>query len=741
MSRCEICNRFFLTGNSKIRVDNGSLVHETCLFSYRRISSQIADKSVPSSYASGIKNSSVSNFKPRIFQVFNDIYNNAWFCGRRVKPTTKISSFDMSVCSMCDRSILPAEIKMITNNGTLVVHESCFQSSQYDTNNISTALPLNPENAELNSSKNLPTNLAVLKASCIPFPKDGLKLSYFNGEFNSMFGGREHLVGKTTAEVSRMVQQDFVQCSQRSLCEVLKEQHHPAVGTATVFVSHAWEYQFLETINALVQYFINEPDVVVWFDIFSFYRHANLNLDLDWWGSSFKFAIRDLGRTVVVFTRWGDLTLLQRCWCMYEVYCTIVSNSRFDIAMTESSRHAFLQEMIADAAGATHTLSAAIDVAKSLSFEPADRDSILEVLRREVGVNQVNSMVFKCVVQWAVSQLEAEKSVALTYTDGLGRSSGISHGLASLYCSLGRVDEAAPLYEESLSMLQSSLGASHPDALSSMHRLAGFYSQQGQHQRAEVLYKDCLNRRISTLGESHADTLTCMTALAQLYNTRRQFDRAEPLYRDCWLRRQLCLGDSNRDTLAAMNNLALLYSNQGQYIRAESLYQQCLSIKVATLGESHFDTLASLNNLALLYNNQGLYAKAEPLYSDCLTRKKLTLGESHPSTLLSVNNLAVLYSNQKQYSKAESLYQDCLAKKKLTLGESHPSTLVSMNNLADLYKIQGQYNKAEPMLADCLKRRECVLGAEHPNTKLTRKSLMSLRKKMGHISFRSNNFI
>ena len=46
-------------------------------------------------------------------------------------------------------------------------------------------------------------------------------------------------------------------------------------------------------MEALRNYFRSEPDIVIWFDVFSVIQNvaAEVDLDYDWWSHSFKSAI------------------------------------------------------------------------------------------------------------------------------------------------------------------------------------------------------------------------------------------------------------------------------------------------------------------------------------------------------------------------------------------------------------------------------------------------------------------
>jgi len=141
----------------------------------------------------------------------------------------------------------------------------------------------------------------------------GIKLSSIN-EFYIASGGKDKLNGLTTTQVNDQYQKPITETSQLSYCEHLKQRESPSVGIATVFISHAWLYKFLDVIDALEWHFRDTPDVIIWFDLFSNNQHKAVDLDFNWWCSTFKSATEDIGHTVVVFAPWKDPIPLTRGW-------------------------------------------------------------------------------------------------------------------------------------------------------------------------------------------------------------------------------------------------------------------------------------------------------------------------------------------------------------------------------------------------------------------------------------------
>ena len=102
----------------------------------------------------------------------------------------------------------------------------------------------------------------------LPLRKHGVRLDYYQ-EFIAACGGRDSLEGLTTTEVNENFVKPATAHFQLSYCDMLSSQRHAAVGLATVFISHAWKYLILDVVDALLYHFQDEPDIIVWFDLFS----------------------------------------------------------------------------------------------------------------------------------------------------------------------------------------------------------------------------------------------------------------------------------------------------------------------------------------------------------------------------------------------------------------------------------------------------------------------------------------
>jgi hypothetical protein len=154
----------------------------------------------------------------------------------------------------------------------------------------------------------------------------------------------------TTAYVCKHIIIPTTRKHQITYCQHVKRLDHNDVGVATVYICHAWSYLFIDVVDALRNHFQDAPDTYIWFDLFCINQHTFKAADHDhtWWGNILQPVIRNIGYTVMILSPWFDIVPLKRTWCLYELYCTIETNSRFEVAMSESNTEVFMKSIATD---------------------------------------------------------------------------------------------------------------------------------------------------------------------------------------------------------------------------------------------------------------------------------------------------------------------------------------------------------------------------------------------------------
>ena len=299
------------------------------------------------------------------------------------------------------------------------------------------------------------------------------------------------------------------------------------------------------------------------------------------------------------------------------------------------------------------------------------------------------------------------------------------NNLANAYQDAGKLEEAVTLYKQNLKDFEDLLGPDHPDTLTSRNNLANAYQDAGRLNEAIALYKQTLTDSTHILGPNHPDTLLSRNNLANAYQDAGRLNEAIALYEQALTDSTHILGPNHLYTLAAQSNLASAYRDSGRLDKAIELLQQSLTDRTRILGFEHPDTLLSRSNLAGAYLESGRLDKAIELLQQTLTDRTRILGLSHPDTLISRNNLANAYQATGRLDDAIYLHHQNLDDRTHILGPDHPSTLASRNNLAYAYQDVGRLDEAIPLLEQSLKDCTRILGSHHPDTLTSRNNLAS----------------
>ncbi|KAF0693331.1 hypothetical protein As57867_015638, partial [Aphanomyces stellatus] len=255
-----------------------------------------------------------------------------------------------------------------------------------------------------------------------PNPR-GLTLSFFK-HFVNLHGGRDAFQGITTKQVCHLFVIPYTEATKLSLVDHIERNDTDGrvyVRRATWFVSHAWNYLFLDVIDAL-DYYMDENDMTnekdsagLWMCLFNNNQHdiKDKVLPFQHWFMTFKTALTSIGNVVMVFSPWNNPTTLTRTWCVFEVFVAIECNARFEVAMGKTAKSMFLEHVENDNA-IMGKLVAEINSASSSTRIPSDRDHIFELIKQGPGFQKLDRMVFAALEAWVVHTLETQILLATT---------------------------------------------------------------------------------------------------------------------------------------------------------------------------------------------------------------------------------------------------------------------------------------------------------------------------------------
>jgi CHAT domain-containing protein len=257
----------------------------------------------------------------------------------------------------------------------------------------------------------------------------------------------------------------------------------------------------------------------------------------------------------------------------------------------------------------------------------------------------------------------------------------------------GQYAEAAPLFQETLTIRRDILGEGHPHTAES-YNLAVTLGAQGKPAEAEAMHRCALAIYLKALGAGHPDTAVSYNNLAYTLRDQGKYAEAEAMFRRALAIRLKARGEGHPHTASSYNELAETLRAQGKHAEAEAMNRRALAIYLKARGAGHPDTARSYDNLARTLLAQGKSAEAEPMYRRALAIWLEALGAGHPDTAVSYSNLARTLLAQGKSAEAEAMQRRALAIYLKTRGAGHPDTALSYNNLAWSLDRQGKHDDA-----------------------------------------------
>ncbi|KAI9342310.1 hypothetical protein BDR26DRAFT_894726 [Obelidium mucronatum] len=177
---------------------------------------------------------------------------------------------------------------------------------------------------------------------------DGLRFTYVLALIEE-WGGRAALEGKTTSQVG----QDHIIGHPSANTSNKFPDLSLNVREANWFVSHVWEYKFLDVIDTLERFFMAKQiplhEAVIWIDLFSISQNeSDTEHKFEWWNNAILSAFKRIKNVVLVLENWFDPVPLKRSWCTYEIFCSTMARSNFNIALSESNETALINSLYSD---------------------------------------------------------------------------------------------------------------------------------------------------------------------------------------------------------------------------------------------------------------------------------------------------------------------------------------------------------------------------------------------------------
>ncbi|HKB05595.1 MAG TPA: CHAT domain-containing tetratricopeptide repeat protein [Gemmataceae bacterium] len=299
------------------------------------------------------------------------------------------------------------------------------------------------------------------------------------------------------------------------------------------------------------------------------------------------------------------------------------------------------------------------------------------------------------------------------------QASGARNQLGLAYKLSGRVRDAIPLYEGTLTAFQKHKDlANTPVTAVVMHNLAAAYATAGRVADAERLYLDglALAERVPS-GDKFVPQ--GWHNLATFYSEEGRFAEADALFRKALAAKEKDPGPKDPNVAVTLNNLAGVLLASGDAAGAERFLTRALEIFKATSNEAHPHAIVARNMLAESYRGQGRAAEAEKQARATLQQleKELGSGENARDGIAVAGCLVRLghaLKDQVKYKDAEAAARRAVALRERYLEPGHPDTVAAWSLLAGVLRASARMDEAEKLYRKAKSATDERFGKAHP---------------------------
>ena len=524
-----------------------------------------------------------------------------------------------------------------------------------------------------------------------------------------------------------------------SLIDLLQTHHkdansppHPDLGVryddvvgekATKFVSFAYVSDFFDIVQSIETYVVENPEAAddyFWVDMLVNNQWFALDHDFAWWSSTFKKAVGEIGHMLLMCTPWSDPEPLKRAWCLWEIFCVHITNSKLTILLGAAQEQSFFSTLRSESHSTLMDNFCKLDVEKATCYLASDRDSIFEAINANGGAAGINNSISAMMRDWFEKQAERLvwdediSSVGLDTIpdDELLQSVRPFENLCTagrVYEELMKYDKAILYYEQAVEGYKEVFGLYHAQTLCWMHKLSNVYQHEDRGKEAKALLLEVSNAySFMEPGNEESRNLKAeilmtmrMNEAANVSNEGR-FGEAVKLF-------QGIIDEVGIDHPAIGSNSAFFF-NLGAAYSAQGKLEMGLEwmekgIKLIRPEDSDLpQNVQMLSNISGIHYQHGNVEKAISISKVVLAKHLKVFGEDNIHTLMGAYNLGYIMFKSLDYEGALphlELVEKILNNNK-KLEDSDPARMGLFNLARLLVDIGRDYRRASEVYLRCI---------------------------------------
>lgn len=270
--------------------------------------------------------------------------------------------------------------------------------------------------------------------------------------------------------------------------------------------------------------------------------------------------------------------------------------------------------------------------------------------------------------------------------------------LSNVYWDLGRLNEAAALAKEALTLRLASSGPEDPETARSLTQLSAHLVDAGHADSALPYAERAVDLARRRLGRGSFLAGRALQAYGYALQTKGDRVRARPALEEAiWVYR--AHSDSGRVHLAAtLVNLGWIHENEGNLDSAEAKMRESVAIRRAIPGNPYL--VNSLGALADILLKRGNATEAEPVVAEAMAISEKMYPPGHWRLGASASRYAKVLAAKGDLPGAERRYREALANRR-SYGDRSLGVASALNDLALFLKDRrGDLPGAEPLFRE-----------------------------------------
>lgn len=386
---------------------------------------------------------------------------------------------------------------------------------------------------------------------------------------------------------------------------------HANAGLSDFLVSYTWGYtigDITDTLQAFCSTRACESTSYFWMCWACINQHRvkkaqreGLTVPFEHFKNTFGQRVISIGKILAMVAPWRNPTLLDRVWCVFELYlASVTAGIEVLIAMPPREAEDFAKTIFSDLKWQKNVWNSleSIAVEHAHATVEEDRQRILGLIKDGPGFTETNGSVSKVMQNWMVDSALQHLDTCKASTDRAEcqRALAANCGVGRLLALLERLEASEIRYRQAKT-LHVQLGTLESEGgLEILYALAVVLARQRKVQEALDIFDEC--KRLRELSGSLATPAGAKLLMSIGVNRRdlKDFDGALKAFAEALKVRQATKSLESADGANLINSMGVVKAMMGNLTGALQDYRQALAIR------EKFDLLGNLDGVKLLTN-------------------------------------------------------------------------------------------------------------------------------------------